>query len=81
MRAKAANVAARAAVGGDDMFLKWKLMAEAHQKPSSGLVKNSKKPYAETGEPDFTTAMIRKMSVWFVFAVLLDQGFYDSWFP
>ena len=35
MRATAANVAARAAVGGDDTFLKWQLMAEARQKSVS----------------------------------------------
>ncbi|XP_038694435.1 transcription initiation factor TFIID subunit 4b-like isoform X2 [Tripterygium wilfordii] len=32
MRTTAANVAARAAVGGDDMLSKWQLMAEARQK-------------------------------------------------
>ncbi|KAG9143669.1 hypothetical protein Leryth_017157 [Lithospermum erythrorhizon] len=37
MRTTAANVAARAAVGGDDMFSKWKLMAEqAKQKQEGG---------------------------------------------
>ncbi|KAJ4916965.1 Transcription initiation factor TFIID subunit 4b [Raphanus sativus] len=35
MRTTAANVAARAAVGGDDTFLKWQLMAEARQKSVS----------------------------------------------
>ena len=35
MRATAANVAARAAVRGDDTFLKWQLMAEAHHKSVS----------------------------------------------
>ncbi|KAG7536665.1 Transcription initiation factor TFIID component TAF4 [Arabidopsis suecica] len=35
MRTTAANVAARAAVGGDDAFLKWQLMAEARQKSVS----------------------------------------------
>ncbi|XP_018490454.1 transcription initiation factor TFIID subunit 4 isoform X1 [Raphanus sativus] len=42
-RAKAANDAALASVGGDNAFLKWKLMAEARQKPSSVLERNSKK--------------------------------------
>ncbi|VVA33867.1 PREDICTED: mRNAion initiation factor [Prunus dulcis] len=32
LRTTAANVAARAAVGGDDMFSKWQLMAQARQK-------------------------------------------------
>ncbi|KAK4253477.1 hypothetical protein QN277_010142 [Acacia crassicarpa] len=37
MRTNAANVAARAAVGGDDMFSKWQLMAEqARQKREGG---------------------------------------------
>ncbi|KAF3577220.1 hypothetical protein DY000_02030545 [Brassica cretica] len=35
MRATAANVAACAAVRGDDTFLKWQLMAEAHHKSVS----------------------------------------------
>lgn len=38
MRTTAANVAARAAVGGDDMFSKWQLMAEARQKQREGGV-------------------------------------------
>lgn len=42
-RAKAANDAALASVGGDNVFSKWKLMAEARQKPSSVLERNSKK--------------------------------------
>ncbi|KAJ1385467.1 Transcription initiation factor TFIID component TAF4 [Sesbania bispinosa] len=38
MRANAANVAARAAVGGDDMLSKWQLMAEqARQKREGGM--------------------------------------------
>ncbi|XP_052170493.1 transcription initiation factor TFIID subunit 4b-like isoform X2 [Diospyros lotus] len=38
MRATAANVAARAAVGGDDMLSKWQLMAEqARQKREGGI--------------------------------------------
>ncbi|KAH7847971.1 hypothetical protein Vadar_032224 [Vaccinium darrowii] len=39
MRATAANVAARAAVGGDDMLSKWQLMAEqARQKREGGVI-------------------------------------------
>ncbi|CAK9145853.1 unnamed protein product [Ilex paraguariensis] len=38
MRTTAANVAARAAVGGDDMLSKWQLMAEqARQKREGGV--------------------------------------------
>ena len=38
MRTTAANVAARAAVGGDDMLSKWQLMAEqARQKHEGGM--------------------------------------------
>lgn len=36
MRTTAANVAARAAVGGDDMLSKWQLMAQARQKREGG---------------------------------------------
>ncbi|MED6113208.1 hypothetical protein PIB30_068734 [Stylosanthes scabra] len=36
MRTNAANVAARAAVGGDDMFSKWQLMAEQARKKREG---------------------------------------------
>ncbi|KAL9241999.1 hypothetical protein vseg_016046 [Gypsophila vaccaria] len=37
MRTTAANVAARAAVGGDDMLSKWQLMVEARQKQDGGF--------------------------------------------
>ncbi|XP_009394763.1 transcription initiation factor TFIID subunit 4b isoform X6 [Musa acuminata AAA Group] len=37
MRATAANVAARAAVGGDDMLSKWQLMAEQARQKREGL--------------------------------------------
>lgn len=38
MRTTAANVAARAAVGGDDMLSKWQMMAEqARQKREGGM--------------------------------------------
>lgn len=40
MRTTAANVAARAAVGGDDVLSKWQLMAEARQK-REGVVDTS----------------------------------------
>lgn len=36
MRANAANVAARAAVGGDDMLSKWQLMAEQNRQKREG---------------------------------------------
>lgn len=36
MRTTAANVAARAAVGGDDMLSKWTLMAQARHKREGG---------------------------------------------
>ncbi|KAL1209424.1 Transcription initiation factor TFIID subunit 4 [Cardamine amara subsp. amara] len=53
MRAKAANVAALVAVGGDDKFLKWKLMAVERQKSSSGSGRNSKKLSGKTGGKRF----------------------------
>lgn len=37
MRATAANVAARAAVGGDDMLSKWQLMAEQARQKREGM--------------------------------------------
>lgn len=37
MRTTAANVAARAAVGGDDMLSKWQLMAEQARQKREGL--------------------------------------------
>ncbi|XP_020868007.1 transcription initiation factor TFIID subunit 4 isoform X1 [Arabidopsis lyrata subsp. lyrata] len=52
-RAKAANVAVHAAVGGDDRFSKWKLMAEAHQRSSPGPGRNSKKLSGEIGGTQF----------------------------
>ncbi|XP_024008666.1 transcription initiation factor TFIID subunit 4 [Eutrema salsugineum] len=48
-RIKVANVAALASIGGDNPFLKWKLMVEARQKLSSRSEIISKN---ETGEPD-----------------------------
>lgn len=38
MRATAANVAARAAVGGDDMLSKWQLMAEQARQEREGII-------------------------------------------
>lgn len=44
MRTTAANVAARAAVGGDDMLSKWQMMAEqAKQKREGGVEGSSSK--------------------------------------
>ena len=37
MRTTAANVAARAAVGGDDMLSKWQLMAEQARQKREGI--------------------------------------------
>ncbi|KAK7819151.1 transcription initiation factor tfiid subunit 4b [Quercus suber] len=49
MRTTAANVAARAAVGGDDMLSKWQLMAEqAWQKREGGLSTSGRKDNQET---------------------------------
>ncbi|CAA7021355.1 unnamed protein product [Microthlaspi erraticum] len=74
-RAEAANAAARAAAGGDDTFLKWKFMAEARQRPSSGTVRNSKKSYPETGGTRFgkkqgSPKVVRSISVKDVIAVV-----------
>jgi transcription initiation factor TFIID subunit 4 len=45
MRTTAANVAARAAVGGDDMLSKWQLMAEqARQKREGGVDASGSQP-------------------------------------
>ncbi|XP_018441585.1 transcription initiation factor TFIID subunit 4b isoform X2 [Raphanus sativus] len=49
MRTTAANVAARAAVGGDDTFLKWQLMAEARQKSVSESGKDGTQKATSTG--------------------------------
>ncbi|GAB4852301.1 hypothetical protein Ancab_016493 [Ancistrocladus abbreviatus] len=59
MRATAANVAARAAVGGDDMLSKWQLMAEqARQKREGGAdTASSSQPVSRdaTRRPSATT--------------------------
>nr|POE69203.1 hypothetical protein CFP56_59048 [Quercus suber] len=61
MRTTAANVAARAAVGGDDMLSKWQLMAEqARQKREGGVDTSgsqrskdvSRKPLSTSGRKD-----------------------------
>ncbi|XP_050235742.1 transcription initiation factor TFIID subunit 4b [Mercurialis annua] len=50
MRTTAANVAARAAVGGDDMLSKWQLMAEqARQKRGGGTEATSGSPSTKHG--------------------------------
>lgn len=49
MRTTAANVAARAAVGGDDAFLKWQLMAEARQKSVTEAGKDGNQKSASGG--------------------------------
>ncbi|KAJ0234715.1 Transcription initiation factor TFIID subunit 4b [Hirschfeldia incana] len=49
MRTTAANVAARAAVGGDDTFLKWQLMAEARQKSVSESGKDGSQKATSSG--------------------------------
>lgn len=41
MRATAANVAARAAVGGDDMLSKWQLMAEQARHKREGKLEGT----------------------------------------
>ncbi|GAB2293834.1 hypothetical protein Dimus_028046 [Dionaea muscipula] len=51
MRTTAANVAARAAVGGDDMLSKWQLMAEqAKQKREGGATENASGSQAGGGK-------------------------------
>ncbi|CAH2034088.1 unnamed protein product, partial [Thlaspi arvense] len=74
-RANAANVAALASIGGDNPFLKWKLMAEARQKSSSGAERNVKKPSDETGDRRFgkskgSPKVVRSISVKDVIAVV-----------
>ncbi|KAG7598464.1 RST domain of plant C-terminal [Arabidopsis suecica] len=74
-RAKAANVAVHAAVGGDDRFSKWKLMAEARQRSSPGPGRNSKKLSGEIGGTQFgknqgVPKLVRSISVKDVIAVV-----------
>ncbi|CAE5958662.1 unnamed protein product [Arabidopsis arenosa] len=73
-RAKAANVAVHAAIGGDDRFSKWKLMAEARQKSSPGP-RNSKKLSGEIVGTQFRKnqglpKVVRSISVKDVIAVV-----------
>lgn len=50
MRTTAANVAARAAVGGADMFSKWQLMAEQkRQKRDDGEPSSGSQPTKDAG--------------------------------
>lgn len=53
MRTTAANVAARAAVGGDDMLSKWQLMAEQARQKREGLDAG---PSSQTGKSSSTKA-------------------------
>ncbi|XP_020211463.1 transcription initiation factor TFIID subunit 4b isoform X2 [Cajanus cajan] len=58
MRTNAANVAARAAVGGDDMLSKWQLMAEqARQKREGGMDASSgSQPAKDVGRKSSSTS-------------------------
>lgn len=53
MRTTAANVAARAAVGGDDVLSKWQLMAEQARQKREGLDVG---PSSQTGKSSATKA-------------------------
>ncbi|KAM7520954.1 hypothetical protein LguiB_019916 [Lonicera macranthoides] len=61
MRTTAANVAARAAVGGDDVLSKWQLMAEqARQKREGGPdVASGSQPAKDTGRKPVSTTSVR----------------------
>ncbi|CAH8299132.1 unnamed protein product [Eruca vesicaria subsp. sativa] len=71
-RAKAANDAALASVGGDNVFSKWKLMAEARQKPSSEIGRNTKKLSGgrRFGRNHGSPKVVRSISVKDVIAVV-----------
>lgn len=58
MRTNAANVAARAAVGGDDMLSKWQLMAEqARQKREGGMdTSSSSQPAKDVNRKSLSTS-------------------------
>ncbi|XP_058221190.1 transcription initiation factor TFIID subunit 4b-like isoform X2 [Rhododendron vialii] len=57
MRTTAANVAARAAVGGDDMLSKWQLMAEqARQKRGGGDVFSGSQPGTDLSRKPLSTS-------------------------
>lgn len=58
MRTTAANVAARAAVGGDDMLSKWQLMAEqARQKREGGVDATSSQPGKDVSRKVVSTSV------------------------
>ncbi|KAL2940856.1 Transcription initiation factor TFIID subunit 4b [Bienertia sinuspersici] len=58
MRTTAANVAARAAVGGDDMLSKWQLMAQARQKRDVGPETATSSQASKDGtDKQFTTSV------------------------
>ncbi|GJU54210.1 transcription initiation factor TFIID subunit 4b [Tanacetum coccineum] len=64
MRTTAANVAARAAVGGDDMLSKWQLMAkQARQKREGGADSAStSQPSLDVGpKPVSTSEILRRL--------------------
>lgn len=57
MRTTAANVAARAAVGGDDMLSKWQLMAEqARQKREGGTDASGSQPGKDVSRKPLSTS-------------------------
>lgn len=58
MRTNAANVAARAAYGGDDMMSKWQLMAEqAKQKREGGVdVSSGSQPAKDVSQKSSSTS-------------------------
>lgn len=64
LRTTAANVAARAAVGGDDMFSKWQLMAQARQKHEGEIdAASGSQPGKDVNhKPTSTTGRIMKGS-------------------
>ncbi|KAL6276529.1 hypothetical protein ACE6H2_020130 [Prunus campanulata] len=64
LRTTAANVAARAAVGGDDMFSKWQLMAQARQKREGEIdAASGSQPGKDVNhKPTSTTGRIMKGS-------------------
>nr|POF03097.1 transcription initiation factor tfiid subunit 4b [Quercus suber] len=57
MRTRSANVAARAAVGGDDMLSKWQLMAEqAQQKREGGVDTSGSQPSKDVSRKPLSTS-------------------------
>lgn len=53
MRAHAANSAARAAIGGDDVLSKWQLMAEQARQKRDGAVSLSASPRSPDKNQEF----------------------------